>query len=286
MKETFRMLRMNLLSNLFSLVGTGLILFLFGLVITGGTIGNRIVMLLSEEAQISAYFTDLTDMEKAEDLVSRIKELEGVRDAFYINATQAYGRMEKVLGEEAGILELFENNPFEAFIEIRIHMEAMDTVIEKVNALEGIDYVRDNIEVLEQMRGITQGLKILGYFIFLAVSITTLIILSHLIRQGIYHNREQIHTMKLLGAPNAFIGFPFVTVGLLLTLTGGLIASGLLVFFIDGAYGEMNGLLPFLPLPSKNELTSGIILWIPTVSAFLGISGSLFGLSSVKKVSG
>ncbi len=281
--ETKRTIRFNPLSNLFSVIGTGLILFLLGLVLAGQAVGDKLITALKEEAEVSAYFKENTDQKEALQIVDKINGMEGVLSAKYINATKAKLQMEDMLGEEADILELFDENPFEAFIEVRINLDAMDQILTAVNKLEGIDYVRDNRSVLKQMKGISDGLKLFGILIMTAVGITTLIILSHMIRQGIYNNKDQINTLRLLGAPNGFIGFPFVLAGTFLTLLGGFLAAGLLILLLNKGYGQLKSFIPFIPMPSLQELKDIVTLWIIMVSGALGLAGSLFGVSSIRK---
>jgi cell division transport system permease protein len=281
--EAIKTIRNNLLSNLFSVIGTGLILFLFGLVLTGWSVGDQFITMLTKEAEISAYLVESENSDLGAKVVNNIKTMEGVLDAKLIKADEAEGRMRELLGEEAQILELFEDNPFEAFIEIRIDLESMDQVLTRVGELKEISYVRDNREVLTQLQGIISGLRILGLLLVAAVGVTTLIIVSHMIRQGIYNNRDQINTLRLLGAPNGFIGFPFVLVGLLLTIIGGCLAIAILLPLIGGAYSQFSGSLPFIPLPPREELKFNVMFIILVVSFGLGLLGSLFGLSSIRK---
>ena len=282
-KESGRIIKLNLLSNIFSVIGTGLILLLLGIVIAGTDIGNRLVVMLNEEAEVNGYFSDELSSVQRDEIVSRIGNMVGVRSTRIVNEDEAKSRMEDILGEEAKILELFDDNPFEAFVEIRIDVEAMDTVIDGVKSTKGMEYVRDNKEVLEKIREITNALKILGYLMIAAVGITTLIILSHMIRQGIYNNRDQINTLKLLGSPGAFIGFPYVLTGILLTLLGGIIASISMNLLIDGAYDSIGATIPFLPLPPRAEIVDKMNLILPSLSLALGFLGSLFGLSSIRE---
>ncbi|TAH74876.1 MAG: FtsX-like permease family protein [Anaerolineaceae bacterium] len=282
-KESGRIIRLNLLSNIFSVIGTGLILFLLGVVITGTDIGNRLVVMLNEEAEVNGYFSLELASEKRDALAVKISNMDGVRSTRIVDEDEAKTRMENILGEEAKILELFDDNPFEAFVEIRINVNAMDSVIDNVKNTAGIEYVRDNREVLEKIQDITYALKILGYLMIAAVGITTLIILSHMIRQGIYNNKDQINTLKLLGSPGAFIGFPYVLTGILLTLLGGIIAALSIALLINGAYDSIGGTIPFLPLPVREELIDKMTLWLPAISLALGFFGSLFGLSSIRE---
>lgn len=284
--EAVRVIRMNRLSNLFSFMGTVLILFVLGLVVSGWRISSRLVMMLKEEAEISAYFNEQTDDSKARELVNQIRIIDGVGEAQLINADEAQRRMEKILGEEAHILALFDESPFEDYIEIHIHLDKMDDVLEEVKKLEGVDYVRDNREILGQMEAAADIIETLGLIVLAAVSITTLVIVSHMIRQGIYQNREHIYTLKLLGAPDAFIGFPYLLVGLLLTLAGGGVASLLIATLLNQALALMGGMLTFIPLPSGNELIFWPVLVIMGISIILGIIGSLSGLSSANREKG
>ncbi|MDF2906083.1 MAG: hypothetical protein K0R34_1404 [Herbinix sp.] len=281
--EAFRTIRFNPLSNFFSIIGTGLILFLLGIVLTGWSIGDQVVVTLEQEAEISAYLTDPEDLAKVDQLIGQVNTIEGVVGTRFIEKDQAKAQMEKLLGNEANILELFEENPFEAFLEIRINLDQMDVVLNKLSSLNGIEYVRDNREVLNQMKQLTDGVKIAGAFIMLAVGMTTLIIISHMIRQGIYNNREQINTLRLLGAPSSFIGFPFLLAGTMMTMIGGAFAIIVLLIVIQGGYQRLDEALPFIPLPTKNMLQLDISIFILSVSAILGVLGSMFGLSSMRK---
>ncbi len=281
--EAFRTIRFNPLSNLISVLGTGLILFLLGLVLTGWSIGDQVVAALEQEAEISVYLTDPENRTKVDELSEQMKIIPGVVSVRFIEKEQAKAQMEKLLGNEANILQLFEENPFEAFLEIRINLDRMDEVLERLTSFEGIEYVRDNRAVLDQMKRLTDGVKLVGAFIILAVGMTTLIIISHMIRQGIYNNREQINTLRLLGAPGGFIGFPFLLAGTILTVIGGFIATILLLFVIYNGYQRLGGVLPFIPLPEQEELRAGVSIFIISISIILGVLGSLFGLSSMRK---
>jgi len=282
-RELFKTIRLSALSNFFSFIGTSLILLLFGLILISWWIGDNLISSLKDEAQISAYFSPGLEQEQMQGLVDEIASMDGVITARYIDTDMAYEENKRLLGDEADILELFDDNPFESYIDIRINLDDMDSVISRVTSLQGIDYVRDNRDVLAQLKGLVNAIKLIGSVVALAVGITTIIIISHMIRQGIYNNREQINTLWLLGAPSWFIGFPFVLAGILLTLLGGFAAVGLIVLMLEKGYAQLSGYLMFLPFPSISELKQNISYFIIAISAELGLFGSLFGLSSIKK---
>ena len=280
-RESLRIIRLNKLSNLFSFLGTTLILFLLALVVGIWSISSQLTEMLRNEAEINAYFN--RNIADPEELLSLVGQIDGVREVRLVDKEEARMRMERILGEEADILDLFDENPFEAYIEVKIHLDRMDSVFSQISLLNGIDYVRENREVLEQIEGVTKALEVLGYLVIAAVSITNLIIISHMIRQGVYQNREHIRTLILLGAPDNFINFPYILLGFLLTFGGGIAASVLINIIINQGYGRLGGILPFIPMPPKNQLVYGLSVFLLAVSAALGILGSLFGVSTSKR---
>jgi len=283
LKEIKTMIRLNLLSHIFSFFSTGLIFFILAMVISGWWISNQVIEAVQGEAEIDVYFDERIGNTGADQLVGMIREIEGVRETRIVSESEALGRMEDILGKEARVLENFDDNPFSSFIEVKIYLESVDSVLENLNQTAGIEHIRDNREVLERLRNIGGVLKILGYIFIIGAGISTLVIISHIIRLGIYNSREQINTLRLLGAPETFIAFPFLLEGLLVTFSGGIVAAALGVFSLREIYIQMSGPLPFVPLPSIENLVLSLIILIPSLSIVLGLAGSLFGFLSARE---
>ncbi|OGO79151.1 MAG: hypothetical protein A2Y23_06265 [Clostridiales bacterium GWB2_37_7] len=282
-KEAKTTIKLNAMSNFFSFLSTGLIFFILAMVISGWWISNQVVAAIQGEAEISVYYVERIDNIGAAQLVERIKGIDGVRETRLVNESEAYRRMVEVLGKDARVLEYFDENPFSPFIEVKIQIEEMSAVLRELGTISGIDYVRDNREILDKIQNIAQILKVIGYLVITAVGITTLVIISHIIRMGINDNKEQINTLRLMGAPEGFIGFPFLLEGLTITIGGGVLASALAAVALNYVYAQVAGPLPFIPLPSREDLTSNLIVLIMSLSAVLGIAGSIFGLTSAKR---
>lgn len=281
-REAKTIVRLNLLSNIFSLLSTGLIFFILAMVVSGWWVSNQVVAAIQEEAEINVYFKEGMDNADVQKLTEEIDDIAGVNEARLVDEEEAYRRMEEILGKEARVLKYFDDNPFSPFIEVKIRIEEIAPILKELELMTGIEHVRDNREVLERISSIAGVLKVLGYLVVTAVGISTMVIISHIIRMGIYDNREQINTLRLMGAPEAFISIPFLLVGLLLTLAGGALASSLAAFALKYVYAQMAGPLPFIPLPPREALTSNLIVLVMLLSAALGAAGSFFGLKSAK----
>jgi len=283
LKEVKNIISLNLLSNMVTLLSIALILFILTMVISGWWISGDVLGAIQEEAEISVYFDEKFSDEDIAFLIKDIKIITGVKDARLVEEIEAHERMEKILGKEAQVLEYFDDNPFSSFIEVNIQLDKVNIIIESLNDMRGIEYIRDNREVLNRLQNISEIFSFLGILVVAAAGMTTLVIISHIIRLGIHANREQINTLRLLGAPEGFIAFPFLLAGLFLTIGGSIIAVSLSGFILKHIYGQISGPLPFIPLPSFGELISNLRVLIIVAGGLLGLVGGLFGLLSTRK---
>lgn len=281
-KEAKTIFKVDFLSNIFSIFSIGLIFFILSMIFSGWWVSGEVIDLLKSEAEISVYYNEELEEIKLNDLIENIGKVAGVREVNLIGEEESYDRMVDILGKEASILNLFDYNPFSSFIEVGIEMEDVEGILSQMESIQDVEYIRDNKEVITSLQRIISLLTILGILVIVAVGISTLVVVSHIIRQGIYNNREQINTLKLLGAPDPFIGFPFVLEGLVLTIIGSIIASGLVSLAVHYIYNKIGGSILFIPLPSKGTLVGAMVILNISLGLILGIIGSLFGLSSAK----
>ncbi len=229
LKEIKTIFLLNGFSSLLSLLSLILIFFVVMLAISGWWISTDLVQAIRNEAEISVYYEASTN---ADGLKSDLQTIAGVKEVISIKAEQALDKMTEILGDDAKVLANFEENPFEAYFEVQIELEQLDTIIEQVKLIEGVDYVRDNQTVLNKIELIANIITALGVIIAVAVSIATFIITSHIIREGVHSHRAQINTLKLLGAPEWFVNLPFICEGVLLTFISGAISTSLFIYFI------------------------------------------------------
>lgn len=282
-KETFTILKLNKISNVLSLFSITLAFFLLSLVVTTWFISTEMVEVLQQEAEINIFVSEEADDSFHHELSETLQDVEGVQASRVVSEAEAFERMERILGDESDVLTYFDENPFESFVEVKVDFDQVDTVKESISSYEGVRYVRDHQEVLDQIRNISTLQRFLGSLFMIAAGVATLVIISHIIRQGIYHNRQQINTLLLLGSPNYFVSLPFILSGLLLTLTGGVLASLLTHFTVGLGYAQLATPIPFIPLPPQAQLVRDASILILGLSVFLGLSGSIVGIRSSRK---
>lgn len=281
--EACSLLKNNLFGNFLSSLSTGLIFFILFTVISGYSISKEVIKAIEGEAEISVYYEEDIQKDGFSGLINNIKKIDGIKEINDIDSVEAYNRMQKILGKEAKVLEYLDENPFSPFLEIKIDLEKMDYILNNLSLVQGVQHIRDNREVLDKIFGISKALNTFGYLIVSAAFIITLVLISHIIRLSIYNNRDQINTLRLLGATESFISTPFIIAGFFITLFGGLFAIFIGINSIKSLYTSMAFPIPFIPFPSMNDVIYNASIIIITTSSILGIVGSLAGISSAKK---
>lgn len=276
-RRIFRSGKLPALSALFSIA---LMLFLLSLALSGWWTSAHVLDAVSAEAEINVFYGETIDPQA---LAARIRSLPGVLSARPVGGDEAYHRMAELLGDEAGVLGFFDENPFSPFIEVLIQPDDLNNVVAGIKALNEVEYVRDNRDILEKLHSIFGIIRFLGVLVMAAVGVSAVVVVSHIIRQGIEEHREQVHTLRLLGAPEGFVSLPFLLQGLLLALAGGLLALLVMAFALQFVYARLAGPLPFLPLfPAKTILFRLAATLVP-FCALLGLGGSTLGLNLYRR---
>lgn len=115
-------------------------------------------------------------------------------------------------------------------------------------------------------------------------AIASLILISLNIKMNVFSRRKEIEIMKLVGASNAFIRWPFILEGMFLGLAGGLLAILLVGFGYDWLAKYIQTTLAFMPVVNEAGLIGKVLGSIVLLSMGIGAAGSVISLRRFLKV--
>jgi cell division transport system permease protein len=203
---------------------------------TANEVRNRVV--------VDVYVKDsATQLQQAE-LRKAIEDTPNVKSVEFISKGEALARAQEKNPKafEAGA-ELLGSNPLPA--SFRVHPEDPDKlgeIVTSLNAagdtrLEAIDEVRDREEDTNKILSATGLVKALTAGLAVLLVLASIALIANTIRLSIFARRREVEVMKLVGATNWFIRWPFVIEGMIVGFLGGLLAVLLLAIvkttFID-----------------------------------------------------
>jgi cell division transport system permease protein len=91
-----------------------------------------------------------------------------------------------------------------------------------------IDEVRNREEDTQKILSVTQAVKLTTAMLVVLLCIASVLLIANTIRLSLYARRREVEVMKLVGATDWFIRWPFVLEGVLVGALGGLLAVLLL----------------------------------------------------------
>lgn len=217
------------------------------------------------------------------DLQSKIIEYQGVKDVTYIPKEKGAEWLEKNLG----VKDLFKatDNPLPNMINIKLQDDAkVKTLAKKVEALEGIDEVEYGESFVEMMLIIVQIIWVLGISLVAIIGIVVLYIIVNTIRITVFARRKEIEIMKLVGATDWFIRWPFMIEGIMLGLIGSTVALLLLSKGYTLLIQYVKQLAPFIPLLAERVINRQMFVIMTTLGIFFGVLGSMVSLKKFLRV--
>jgi len=241
---------------------------------------------LEDENEFLAYIEETYSEEKARSLQAAIESIPNVSKVTFVTRQQALEDFKA--GREAN--ELLNDLPPEVLRDrYRIHVEDIELLqqtSEAVRQVAGVADVNAAYEVAQGfvlVRNIATGVALVLIGILMVVS---LFIIANTIKLATFYRREEIAIMKMCGATNAFIQWPFVVEGLLLGLTGALVAffAQWGVYHLVGKVIIQGNGLSLLTMLSYGSMAGRILAIFCGTGIVIGAGGSLMAIRKFLQV--
>jgi len=231
-----------------------------------------------QKVQVVAYLQQNATDAQIEQLAARIQARPDVASVEVVSRDEALERFRQSM-EAQGRTDLtkqLESNPLYASIEVKLtDPSALREVTEALSPTEH-PIVRNviNIEALvERLLTVTNILRTVGTGILVGVGLIVLFIIINAIRLAVVARAEEIEIMRLVGASDAFIRWPFVFEGAFVGFLGAAITLAILAGASDPINEFMGGFFRVLPL-QIGSLTRDLVTLGMGAGVGLGILGS------------
>ncbi|WP_409343797.1 permease-like cell division protein FtsX [Paenibacillus sp. MBLB4367] len=139
---------------------------------------------------------------------------------------------------------------------------------------------------VETMFKVTSAIRNVGLVLVGCLALTAMFLISNTIKLTIMARNREIRIMKLVGATNSFIRWPFFIEGVLLGLIGSIIPAGILAYgywelLHNGQFEMSSFMMQLKPFEEISYPISGLLLGIGVV---IGVWGSTISVRKYLKV--
>ncbi|MBT2291579.1 permease-like cell division protein FtsX [Paenibacillus albidus] len=294
-REGFKNVFRNGWMSVASITSIVVSLFVLGVFILLVLNVNAIADKADSQVQINVHLALNTEQKMREVLENEISGMPEVSKIEFVSKEQGMKEFREDMGEDAaGLLEGFDkdNNPLpdKLVVEV-IQPTTVPFVAEKIQALNKthteqpiykVNYGKGSIETLFK---VTRTVRNIGFIFVAGLALMSMFLISNTIRVTILARRKEIGIMKLVGATNYFIRWPFFIEGALIGLIGSLVTSVTLYIGYSGLERSVQGDpmlgLSLIPFGDIWLLLCGLLVGL---GVLIGVWGSTVSIRKFLKV--
>lgn len=247
---------------------------------------EKLAQSVESSVEITAFLEENVGKPEQAKIEEAIKDNPHVEKVEFISKEEALKEMKKSFGDRADILESLEDsNPLpDAFRVKTTQAETVPATAKALESIKGVEQVRYGQGVVEKLLNITHWVRMASMAALALLTLAAGFLIATTIRMSVFARRREIGIMKILGATNWFVRFPFMLEGIVLGLTGGLLA----VLVVDLGYisltDKLKISLPFLQLVNDPNVILPILGSMVGLGVLIGALGSWFSLRKFLRV--
>lgn len=195
---------------------------------------NYLAARLESNVEIIAFLKASVSDDDAMALKDQIQAIPGVAKAQFVTKDQAMMDFRKQLGDQQNMIDaLGGSNPLPNLYKITtVSPQDVAKVANKLQAMPQTEKVDYGKGVVEKLFAITKWVRLIGLAFIALLGFAAVFLIATTIRLTVFARRREIQIMKILGATNWFIRWPFLMEGMVIGFVGALIA----VLIVDTSY--------------------------------------------------
>ena len=243
---------------------------------------NALLQDLEQENEILAYVDDSYTEEQAKALQSKLEAVPNVASAKFISKEEAMESFAEQYPDES----LFQDLDPEIFRDrfaIKItDLHQLSQTAEQVKAVSGIAKVNAYEEIAGGFITVRNVATVVCVALIAILFVVSVFIISNTIKLTTFDRREESAIMRMVGATNGFIRWPFVYEGFLL----GFLSAAIAFFLQWGLYAavaqgvDTNDTLQLIHIIPFQQLWPAVAGIFAAAGIVIGVGGSL---SAIRK---
>jgi cell division transport system permease protein len=228
------------------------------------------------KVDVRAYIENTATADQVSALIARVSAMPETGSVQLVTRDQAleqFRQTQAAQGRE-DLTQYLETNPFYASLDVSLR--SPQDAAKVTDALRGEPLIRNVLDVkdlVDRVITVTGVVRTAGLAMVAVVGVIVLFIIVNTIRLAVVARAEEIEIMRLVGASDAFIRWPFVFEGAMVGLLGAAITLAGLYFLSEPIAAFMVDFFRVLPL-SFGSLARDLVLIVFGAGLGLGVLGS------------
>jgi cell division transport system permease protein len=208
-------------------------------------------------------------------LVADVSALPGVESVEYVSPEMAMDRLEEEYADRGQVLDTggAEISLYSSIEVALIDPSAAGSVGDALREREEVEVITTRQEQYDKLLGVTNVVRLAGLSAMVLVGLTVVFMIVNTIRIAVFSRSREIEIMRLVGASDAFIRWPFIVEGMLCGLLGAVVTI-LLVALIWGPIQPLMVEIFQMPTAVGAQFYTVVAVLIVSVGLTVGMLGS------------
>jgi cell division transport system permease protein len=278
-KETFQGLKRNGLVA-FAAVSTAFIaLFLLGFALLAWRQARLLIQYANADVEVSVFLNDNINPEVQTHIGQLLTGMPEVAKVDFESKEQAYQRAKNVIFKnEPEVIRNISPDALPASFRVKLKDPRQFSVVAaRLGGQPGIDSIVDHSQYLTRLNAVTAVFRwgVLGVAVVMLIAAAALI--GNTVRMAVFARRKEIGIMRLVGATNWHIRFPFLIEGVIEGLLGGGVAILALFILKVSFFDDIRQKVQFLPWVGTADVMA-TIPWLLVAGVIVASAASLFAM--------
>ena len=243
---------------------------------------NAGLAFIESKVAVTAQLEDGTSGGEREELTAEIEAMPGVASVEYVSPADAMQRLREAYEATGRKLDLGTSTNITLFASLEINLtdpNASGAVVDALSDHAHIERIITKQAEYDTLLGIINVIRTVGIVAVGLVALTVLFMIINTIRIAVYSRANEIEIMRLVGASDSFIRWPFILEGILCGLIGAVITVILVTAVWDPIQPAMVNLFQ-MPTAVSNQFLATISVLLFAVGLGVGALGSWISVRS------
>lgn len=268
-----------------SLSAVGITLLILGVTMVIALNAQQMSNYITGQLQINAFYAMDATPSQEQSVLTEIQAMPGVKSVQFVSKQEEFQQLQNSIGSQYN--DVLSGLSASNTLPDKLIVKAVDprqtvTIGDEIAKLPHIDKVQDGSDVASKLFRFLDLVRNIGLAFVVGLVVTAMFLISNTIKITIFSRRREIEIMRLVGATNWFIRWPFLTEGVIIGAVGAAIPFAAIYFAYRMAFEKVGGafLSIAFPLMPVTAIAMKLAVILFGLGLLIGIWG---GIMSVRR---